>query len=279
MVRGWCCRNCNFLTMFLTYFICRHSNRYGINSTDRLILNIFCSLYVISIFLSQMPAYWDAWVKVCRMYNLDFNEKRFYSLAGKRNLNNRVIYTKLSMYIYNIMICLGVPVRDIFELLVSEATHLEVKPDIDELCRVKKSISSSAASEIGIPKIDIVVNIAKAYHGKIPLAVASSGFKSHVLASLKENNILELFDAIITAEDVTNPKPAPDIFLLAAQKINCDPKKCRGFEDADLGMTALYAAGIQAIDVRKIPGYPHAKASDRSVLLDIPNTTTSDSSN
>ena len=44
-----------------------------------------------------MPTYWDAWVKVCRMYNLDFNEKRFYSLAGKRNLNNPVIYTKLSM--------------------------------------------------------------------------------------------------------------------------------------------------------------------------------------
>jgi HAD superfamily hydrolase (TIGR01509 family) len=65
-----------------------------------------------------------------------------------------------------------------------------------------------------------------------------------------------LFDAIITCEDVTRPKPAPDIYLLAAERIKCDPAKCRGFEDGDVGMDSLIAAGMQAVDVRYMAAYP-----------------------
>jgi len=98
------------------------------------------------------------------------------------------------------------------------------------------------------------------------MAVASSGIRSHVLASLQEHGLLEYFDAVVTCEDIVNPKPAPDIFLEAAKRINCDPKRCRGFEDADIGMTALKAAGMQAVDVRLLKEYPHAKPSEVSVL-------------
>lgn len=161
----------------------------------------------------------------------------------------------------------GVPVRDIFLTLIEEATHLEVKPDIDEVCKKKKEISLETIAEIGTPKIDAVVDIARKYHGKVPMAVASSGDRHAVLSSLRENNILHLFDAVVTAEEVTNHKPAPDIFLLAAKRIGCDPTKCRGYEDADIGMKSVRAAGMQAIDVRLMPGYPKVVPSTRSVLL------------
>ena len=88
---------------------------------------------------------------------------------------------------------------------------------------------------MGTPKIDCVVKIALQYYKKIPMAVASSGFRSHVMQSLESNGIAHLFDAIVTAEDITRPKPHPEIFLLAAKKINCDPSKCRGFEDGEAG--------------------------------------------
>ena len=63
--------------------------------------------------------------------------------------------------------------------------------------------------------------------------------------------------SVVTCEDVVNGKPAPDIFLLACKKINVPPEKCRGFEDADLGMVSLNRAGMDAVDVRLMPDYPH----------------------
>jgi HAD superfamily hydrolase (TIGR01509 family) len=168
-----------------------------------------------------------------------------------------------------LIVCtVGVPVRDIFVILIEEATHLKVKPDIDDVCATKKKVSFQTIAEIGTPPIETVIDIARKYHGKVPLAVASSGNREHVMASLRECGILHLFDVVVTCEDITNPKPAPDIFLLAAERIGCDPTKCRGFEDADLGMQALWAAGMQAIDVRHTPGYPRVVPSTRSVLLD-----------
>ena len=51
---------------------------------------------------------------------------------------------------------------------------------------------------------------------------------------------------------VTNQKPAPDIFIEAARRIGVDPKFCRGYEDTDLGMTAIRSAGMDAVDVRTL---------------------------
>jgi HAD superfamily hydrolase (TIGR01509 family) len=64
---------------------------------------------------------------------------------------------------------------------------------------------------------------------------------------------------IVTHEDVKSGlnKPAPDIFLLACEKLGIPPENCRGFEDADVGILALNSAKIDAIDVRKMKNYPH----------------------
>jgi HAD superfamily hydrolase (TIGR01509 family) len=51
-------------------------------------------------------------------------------------------------------------------------------------------------------------------------------------------------------------KPAPDIFLEAARQLGVDPAECRAFEDTDLGMESIRAAGMEAIDVRLLPNYP-----------------------
>ena len=64
--------------------------------------------------------------------------------------------------------------------------------------------------------------------------------------------IRELFDAIVTSEDVARQKPAPDIFLEAARRIGVPPQNCRAYEDTDLGMQAIRSAGMEAIDVRQL---------------------------
>jgi HAD superfamily hydrolase (TIGR01509 family) len=68
--------------------------------------------------------------------------------------------------------------------------------------------------------------------------------------------IYDWFGAIVTSEDVVRQKPAPDIFLEAARQLGVDPSQCRAFEDTDLGMESIRAAGMEAIDVRLFPDYP-----------------------
>jgi len=61
-----------------------------------------------------------------------------------------------------------------------------------------------------------------------------------------------LFKAVVTSEDVVNQKPAPDIFLEAASRLGVPPQFCRAYEDTDLGLQAIRAAGMQAVDVQQL---------------------------
>lgn len=159
----------------------------------------------------------------------------------------------------------GIPVTIIISTLIEES-GLSEQLNVSDVIKYKKMMGFKSVAEVGTPPIDIVVDIAKKYRGKKPMAVASSGFRDHVVHSLKMNGIYEYFDAIVTAEDIKNSKPAPDIFLLAAERIGCNPIKCRGYEDADAGMQSLRAAGLEAIDVRLMDGYPKVIPSSESVL-------------
>lgn len=70
-----------------------------------------------------------------------------------------------------------------------------------------------------------------------------------VLENLK---IRRFFDAVVTSEMVKDQKPAPDIFLEVARRIGVEPKFCRAYEDTDLGLQAIRAAGMEAVDVRDL---------------------------
>ena len=84
------------------------------------------------------------------------------------------------------------------------------------------------------------------------MAVASGGTQPIIVQVLEHLKIRHLFGAIVTSEMVKHQKPAPDIFIEAARRISVDPKCCRGYEDTDVGMTAIRAAGMDAVDVREI---------------------------
>ena len=92
---------------------------------------------------------------------------------------------------------------------------------------------------------DPVVNFArqKAAEGK-PISVASGGIRKTVIRTMEAINIANLFDIIITQDDVENSKPAPDIFLLAAKRMGVAPDKCLVFEDSHLGIQAAELAGM-----------------------------------
>lgn len=103
-----------------------------------------------------------------------------------------------------------------------------------------------------VVEIEAVANIARSHYGKVPLAVASGGSISVVEPTLKAIGLRSLFDAIVTIDDVTQGKPAPDIFLLAADRLGVAPQDCIVYEDSDTGLEAARRAGMRAIDVREL---------------------------
>ena len=97
-----------------------------------------------------------------------------------------------------------------------------------------------------------MVGVAREHHGRIPLAVASGGSRKIIEQVLEHLGIRPWFKAVVTSECVVNQKPAPDIFLEAARRIGAEPKFCRAYEDTELGLQAIRAAGMEAVDVRKL---------------------------
>jgi beta-phosphoglucomutase-like phosphatase (HAD superfamily) len=168
-----------------------------------------------------MPLHWRAWSAVTTRHGLYFPEDRFYSLGG-------------------------VPTRDIARQLAAE----QGRPDIDpiQFAHEKETEYFTHFQEIG--PVEEVVAVARAHRGRIPMAVASGGSKSAITRVLTQLGIVDWFQAIVTNEDVVRQKPAPDIFLEAARRIGVPPHQCRAFEDTDLGMEAIRAAGMDAVDVR-----------------------------
>ena len=169
-----------------------------------------------------MPLHWRAWQVIANKYKLHFPEDRFYSLGG-------------------------VPSRDILKMLAEEQSVT-----LDHVKAGHEKENAYLPLMAQVEPIHAVVEIARANHGKIPMAVASGGTQQIICDVLEHLKIRHLFGAVVTSEMVKNQKPAPDIFLEAARRIGVDPKFCRGYEDTELGLQAIRAAGMEAVDVRKM---------------------------
>jgi len=101
---------------------------------------------------------------------------------------------------------------------------LEVKPGVRELVELLRSRS-------------------------IPMAIGSSNIQRNVQMYLEEAKLLSYFDTIVTADLVERPKPAPDIFLKAAENLGLAPAQCLVFEDSPIGVEAAHTAGCNVIVV------------------------------
>lgn len=97
----------------------------------------------------------------------------------------------------------------------------------------------------------VVAGLARRCHGWLPMAVATNSERRIVTAVLGATKVLELFDLVVSVDDVAQAKPAPDMFLLAAQGLNIAPADCLVLEDSDQGLAAARAAGMMFLDVRE----------------------------
>lgn len=148
----------------------------------------------------------------------------------------------------------GVMARIMFPEIFKK--YNRILPDLESLIREKeRRIDNLVDSNVfwvdGTKEF-----IEKLYKIDIPLSVASASHKSFIQSVLSELGISDKFIAIASAKEVLKGKPDPDLFLLAAERMNIDPEDCLVIEDGINGMVAAKKANMQCValirnDIRK----------------------------
>lgn len=172
--------------------------------------------------VDTMPVHFEVWTEVLNEHGLTLSEERFYALAG-------------------------VSTRAIIALL-SKEQGVSVDAELVSLAKDRRFLERDSQGE----PIDVVIEIARREHGKRRMAVASGNVTDVVRRTLRGAGIEGLFEAVVGADQVTRSKPAPDVFLRAAELIGGAPGTCLVYEDGDLGIDAAKAAGMRWVDVRPL---------------------------
>jgi len=188
-----------------------------------------------------MPTHYRAWLASLRALGADFDEKQFYAMGGMPSVT--IIQALNDQFGYT--------------LDVDQTHHDKEHRYLDLMHQVTE--------------IKAVADIARANYGKVPIAVASGGARYIVEATLKAVGLRDLFDVIVTADDVTNGKPDPEVFLKAAEQLGVAPADCIVYEDGNVGLEAARRAGMRSVDVRVLwDGHPSAEA--QKLAAEVSNT-------
>lgn len=102
----------------------------------------------------------------------------------------------------------------------------------------------------GVQPLTPVVELAREVARHARVSVASGGERRIVRRTLELIGLGDTFSIVITAEDVARGKPAPDMFLLAAERMGVVPSACVVFEDSVLGIEAARLAGMDSVLVQ-----------------------------
>lgn len=141
----------------------------------------------------------------------------------------------------------GVPTKGTIEIIVKE-TGCSLPAELDDINEYKESLVKRLATDYVRPTP--LGELAHAQAGKKAMAVGTGAYTEEARSILDHCGLLPILQAVVGADRVANPKPAPDTFLLCAELLGLAPEDCVVFEDADLGLNAARAAGMTAIDVR-----------------------------
>jgi HAD superfamily hydrolase (TIGR01509 family) len=104
-----------------------------------------------------------------------------------------------------------------------------------------------------------------------PLALASSSNRELIDLVLESSGLGQYFTASVSSEEVARGKPAPDVFLEAARRLDAEPTRCAAVEDSENGILAAKAAGMRTIAIpnQQYPPHDDSLAAADAVLATI----------
>jgi HAD superfamily hydrolase (TIGR01509 family) len=171
--------------------------------------------------VDSMPAHFEAWCEALAQHGAGgvFKEDVFIAMGGR-------------------------PTRDIVVDLNSE---YDLKLNPESLALAKREAFLKRMSTVTL--IKEVAEFAESLRGKVPMAIATGGTRFVIEKTLKAVGISDWFDEVVTADDVKEGKPAPDVFLHAAKLMGVSADRCLALEDAPAGILAAQRAGMQVIAI------------------------------
>lgn len=171
--------------------------------------------------VDSMPAHFEAWCEALALYGAGgvFREDVFFAMGGRPTMD------------------IVVELNDEYNLKLNPANVAMAKREA-----FLKRLHT-------LTLIEEVAAFAESLRGKVPMAIATGGSRHVIEKTLQIVGISDWFDEVVTADDVTEGKPAPDIFLKAAKLLGLNPERCLALEDAPAGILAAQRAGMQVIAI------------------------------
>jgi HAD superfamily hydrolase (TIGR01509 family) len=124
--------------------------------------------------------------------------------------------------------------------------HLDITPE--ELLAANDEMKKYLRASEGYPVIPYIIDLMSDLHSHgLKLIIASSSPAEDIAYVMETLKITMYFQGFISGSEVRHPKPAPDIFLAAADRLGVSPEECIIIEDSTNGVNAAYAAGIISI--------------------------------
>ncbi len=168
--------------------------------------------------------HYQAWAKMADKEKIYFNKE----------INNRLR---------------GVSRLESLEIILEQAQRIYSEAEKQELMDYKNNryvqLIQNLTPEDILPDVLEVLNTLKTWNYRI--AIGSSSKNAKII--LQQIGLLNTFDAIVDGTEITRSKPHPDVFLIAAQKLELKPTFCAVIEDAAAGIEAAKRAGMKAIAI------------------------------
>ena len=128
--------------------------------------------------------------------------------------------------------------------------HQKVKIDQALIARlVGKKIAAELEMNNEIRLFEGAIELLESLQGKVKLGLASMNNREVIEHALQSRGIRKLFNTVITAEDISRPKPNPEIFLKCAMRLTSSPGKCVVIEDSIFGVSAAKTGGMSCIAI------------------------------
>ena len=171
--------------------------------------------------INSMPYHALAWKQVAYEHGFDIDVNDIYAMGGSASRDIAAFYKNK-----------GEPVGD-----------------IDEYVKRKIDIFQENIPEIEVFQ-KIFNELKEAKSLGIRIAIGTGTRTANATRILKEKDLFDYIDALVTADDVTRHKPNPDTFLVAAKRLELEPQDCLVFEDGQLGIKAALRGGFDCIEVK-----------------------------
>jgi beta-phosphoglucomutase family hydrolase len=169
--------------------------------------------------IESTEADYIAWKKLFEEYGIDLTFEKYYPLLGKKSVD--VISSQLK--------------------LDGEA--------VDYALAKKLFYYKEYVKQNGVPSVPLANELVQYCSRHFIIGLATSSRMEKMNMMMEQQGLKNYFKAIVTGGEVHHGKPAPDIFLLAAEKLQVDPQKCLVFEDTISGIRAAKNAGMKCIAI------------------------------